>query len=175
MYISRIYFTISRTHQFVISGIQCKLTNHCAVMPRALQFITKFWNTNVFGTKMAYLAVMAVYAVCTELDVLRLAFNRCCGKSTTRTSSSSTRSVMTTTVCDDDDGLWCVVVNYRVGRRGSMFGSVCLSVCPEHRLTQKRKIQTVPTWYRSDLGMLEMIPFWGWNACFLSTNFDVTL
>jgi len=30
---------------------------------------------------------------CTELDVLRLAFNRCCGKSTTRTSSSSTRSV----------------------------------------------------------------------------------
>jgi len=30
---------------------------------------------------------------CTELDVLRLAFNRCCGKSATRTSSSSTRSV----------------------------------------------------------------------------------
>jgi len=31
---------------------------------------------------------------CTELDVLRLVFSRCCGKSTTQTSSSSTRSVM---------------------------------------------------------------------------------
>ena len=35
----------------------------------------------------------AMHSWCAELDVLRLVFSRCCGKSTTQTSSSSTQSV----------------------------------------------------------------------------------